>query len=475
MADLNEGIWEAQEGPQTEVLTRNEEEILFGGSRGGGKTEAGLAWLCEPEYAENSKYSSLVIRKDYEDLSQWIDRARVFYHGMAEIVGNPAVIRWRSGGTTKIGHWKDKETIGKYLGHEYQKLLVEEVTQSISTLAEYRMLWGSVRSTVRGMAPRFFGTTNPGGSGHVWVKKYWVDVADGKPYTDPITGRKRIFIRSKVTDNKILMERDPGYVKQLLALPENIRKAWLDGDWNLHEGQFFTEFGEHMKEGPFLIPSEAVGSIYGSLDIGLAHNTSFGLWYLDADFVMHRLLTYKANGFTHSTHAQAIFDKVASFKWTGGAMPVKVWVGHDAWNRNRLNAEDSRAPIDEYLDAFSAGYGDRMAAQRVFVKANTDRRNGCQIMRETMAIKDGSSGLRYFDVYNKTFEEDIPSAQCDPNDEEQYLKEDGTGWDDTCDEARYGIIGMYTIRARQLQAAAGRFGKRFLIDNPEKNFFHALA
>jgi hypothetical protein len=388
--------------------------------------------MMEPEYVTNARFSGLVIRKDYEDLSQWIERARVFYHGSGEISGNPAVIHWKWGGVTKIGHWKDQDTISKYLGSEFQKLLVEEVTQSIGTEKEYRMLWGSLRSSVPGLRPQFFGTTNPGGVGHAWVKRYWVDVSRNKPYTDLVTGKTRIFIPSTVDDNKILLGIDPGYRRVLEGLPDNLRRAWLNGDWDLHEGQFFTDFGPHMRESPFLIRPEDGGRLYGSLDIGIGHYTSFGLWMMDEAFVMHRLLSYKANGFTHSTHAEAIFDRVASFKWSNGMLPVRVWVGHDAWNKSRLNKDTSRAPVDEYIDAFTKGYGDRETARRVFVKANTDRRNGCQVMREVMKTKDGTPGLAYFDAYNTSFEEDIPCAMCDENDPEQYAKKDGAGWDDTC-------------------------------------------
>ena len=71
---VNAGDWGPQEGLQTEVLTRTEDELLVGGARGSGKTELGLAWGAEPEYILHPKFRGLVIRKDYEDLSDWITR-----------------------------------------------------------------------------------------------------------------------------------------------------------------------------------------------------------------------------------------------------------------------------------------------------------------------------------------------------------------------------------------------------------------
>lgn len=468
--------WSPQEGPQTEVLLAEEDEVLFGGARGGGKTEGGLAWLANPKYIAHPRYSALVIRRGYEDLGPWVERARHMYSGTGAVIGgNPVTIKWPRGGITRIGYWKDADTLGKYLGNEYQKILVEEITQTIETEKEYKMLLGSLRSTIPELKTQFLGTTNPGGAGHAWVKKYWVNCARNKRFFDPITGKSRLFIPSKVTDNKILCEVDPGYVKYLEGLPENLRKAWLEGDWDLSEGQFFTDFGTHMKEQPFVLPADAGSQIFGSLDIGIGHYTSFGLWWMDSEFTMHRLFSYKANGYTHQFHAEAIFERIAGFKWSNGAFPIKIFVGHDAWNKSRLNGSECRAPIDEYTDVFSRAYGDSVAAKRVFEKALTERRNGCAIMREVMATKDGQPGLMYFDVYNQSFEDDMPAAQVDENDPEQYVKKDGAAWDDTVDEARYGFMGMYTYRAKQLQRLSRGPRKPFLLDQVDAKMYHSLA
>ena len=132
--------WRPNPGPQVEVLRRKEKEILYGGSRGGGKSEAGLAWLVKPPYIHSPKYTSLVIRKNYEDLNDWAKRARIFYAGLGEIVGKPAEIRWKAGGVTRLGHWNDKEALSKYLGHEIHKLLIEELTETVGTELEYLQL-----------------------------------------------------------------------------------------------------------------------------------------------------------------------------------------------------------------------------------------------------------------------------------------------------------------------------------------------
>src|SRR5579859_298948 len=121
-------------------------EILYGGARGGGKTFAGMIWMLE--YIDNPRYQGLVIRRNSDDLSDWIQRARHLYHSMgAEIVGNPPMIRFPSGAIIRTGHLKDENAYTKYQGHEYQKMLIEELTQ-ITSESRYVQLIQSCRTTI---------------------------------------------------------------------------------------------------------------------------------------------------------------------------------------------------------------------------------------------------------------------------------------------------------------------------------------
>lgn len=232
--------WKPHKGPQTEALTRSEFEILYGGARGGGKTDAGLAWLTRP--ISNPRYRFLVIRRNSTDLSDWLDRARIFYRPLGgEIAGNPAVIRFPSGAIGRVGHLKDTNAYTNYIGHEYHRILVEELTL-IPDEDSYLKLISSCRTTVEGLDPRVFATTNPGNAGHAWVKKRFVINGDKKAYQDPKTGRHRIYIKSLVTDNPTLMKNDPTYISYLKGLPEKLMRAWLYGDWDVFVGMYFDEF-----------------------------------------------------------------------------------------------------------------------------------------------------------------------------------------------------------------------------------------
>src|SRR3990172_453739 len=138
-------------------------ETLFGGSRGGGKTDCGMVWML---YAiEHPLFRGLVIRKNETDLRDWIDRATRMYSGVGgKVTGRPAVIDFPSGARIYTGHLKDDQAYTKYQGHEYQRILLEELNH-IPTEDSYLRLISSCRSTID-LKPMIFATTNPGGVGH---------------------------------------------------------------------------------------------------------------------------------------------------------------------------------------------------------------------------------------------------------------------------------------------------------------------
>ena len=107
-------------------------------------------------------------------------------------------------------------------------------------------------------------TCNPGGVGHEWVKRLFIT----KRYENGENPEDYTFIAARVYDNRALVEQDTGYVKMLENLPEDLRRAWLDGDWNVFAGQYFSEWSEktHVME-PFPIPAH--WRRYFAMDYGL--------------------------------------------------------------------------------------------------------------------------------------------------------------------------------------------------------------
>lgn len=190
-----------------------------------------MAWLLYD--VQNPLFRALVIRKNSEDLKDWIDRAQRMYSGTgAKFVGKPAEIHFPSGAKIVTGHLKDDNAFMKYQGHEYHRILLEELTH-IPSEESYLKLISSCRSTVPGLKPRIFATTNPGGSGHSWVKKRFVDPSRAMTaFEDPQSGRARIYIPATVDDNPTLIEADPEYIHFLESLPPDLKAQWRFGSWD---------------------------------------------------------------------------------------------------------------------------------------------------------------------------------------------------------------------------------------------------
>lgn len=231
--------WQANPGPQTEALSRNEDEILYGGARGGGKSEALLAWMVEPEYVQHPDYQGIVLRQTSEDLKDFVRRAKKFWQPLGAIAKyNPVEFHFPSGAVILTGHLNDADAVNKYLGHEYQKIGIEEITLIPDELSVIKIM-GSCRHGGTGLKAQVFMTTNPQGIGNDWVQERYVDFGTpGVPKQDK-TGRWRIFIKSLVKDNPYYAN-DPDYLAYLDSLPEHLRKAWRDGEWGVGEKQYFA-------------------------------------------------------------------------------------------------------------------------------------------------------------------------------------------------------------------------------------------
>lgn len=298
--------WKPQSGKQTEALRFRVFELLYGGARGGGKTAAGIAWLSID--IEHSKYRALVIRKNSDDLKDWVDKAKALYMPMgATVTGQSPEFRFPWGAVIRTGHLSDDKAYEKYQGQEFCRVLIEELTQ-IPTEDRYLKLISSCRSSIPELKARIFATTNPGGLGHAWVKKRFVDVI--KPmqvYTDPVTGRGRVFIPATVDDNPILKEADPNYITFLNGLPTALRKAWRDGNWDVFAGQYFTEW-DNTKHvcAPFKIPLSWFK--FRSIDIsGHSGYTSCHWYAINNDGRVFVYREYYATGKDYDEHSQTIY------------------------------------------------------------------------------------------------------------------------------------------------------------------------
>jgi hypothetical protein len=227
-------------------------------------------------------------------LSDWLDRASRLYTAMGARVlrSKPSEIRWPSGAVIRTGHLNDDQAYTKYQGHEYHKILFEELTQ-IPSEKQYLMVISSCRSTVPGLAAKVFCTTNPGGVGHRWVMNRW-GVKNRKPrHAYPISpedDRLMMFIPARVQDTPQLMVNDPNYVSFLQGLPTQLRKAWYEGDWSAFEGQMF-DFGDVHILPENLTPPPGT-HVLMTFDYGFGKPFSVGYWFQEGSGEQARLVRF---------------------------------------------------------------------------------------------------------------------------------------------------------------------------------------
>ena len=267
-------LFKPNDGPQTDFLAASEREVLYGGSAGGGKS---YAMLADPlRYMGHPQFSGLLLRHTTEELRELIFKSQELYPKIWKgIKWSERKMQWTapSGARLWMSYLDRDEDVLRYQGLAFSWIGFDELTQWSSPYA-----WNYMRSRLRSTAPDLpifmRATTNPGGRGHMWVKRMFIDQAPyGKAFnaTDLETGEelkypagheragkplfKRRFIPARLSDNPYLAESGD-YEAMLLSLPEQQRRQLLEGDWDIKEGAAFTEFDRsiHVIE-PYKIPS----------------------------------------------------------------------------------------------------------------------------------------------------------------------------------------------------------------------------
>lgn len=232
------------------------------------------------------------MRRTYPELiNNHISILRGELYGIARYNDKDKVFKFGNGSTIQFQYCAKDADLDRMQGVEYDIIFLDEATQ----LSEYQMK--AITACMRGtnnFPKRTYFTMNPGGQGHQYVKRLFID----RNFQEGEIPEDYTFIQSLVTDNKALMEAQPDYIRQLEALPPKLREAWLHGRWDVYEGQFFEEFSDlpdhyidqqwtHVIE-PFEIPES--WKIYRSFDWGYAKPFSCGWWAIDHDGVAYRIL-----------------------------------------------------------------------------------------------------------------------------------------------------------------------------------------
>lgn len=290
--------WVPQPGPQRALWNCPIEHILFAGSRGGGKSDALIAmWLRHLEVNEakekglSSHCRGLILRRTYDELTDLIERAQEIYGSQAKYWSSTRTFEFPNNARIQFSYLDRDAHARRFQGRAFTFQGIEEAGEFPSP-TPLDKVFGSLRSKYA-IKKQIILTANPGGVGHSWLKKRYVDPAPigNKIIENPIklldgsvVKKKKIYIPSKTSDNKIMLANNPDYEAQLVestrGLP-HLYKAWILGSWDIVAGGYFDSIWDPEVHVLPAIPSAHIPrgwQIYRSYDWGSARPFSLGWW-----------------------------------------------------------------------------------------------------------------------------------------------------------------------------------------------------
>lgn len=273
------------------LLRDTHRHVGYGGARGGGKS-----WAVRAKSTilaiSHPGIKILIMRQTYPELEKnHIQQLKVMLYSMAKYNKTEKRFSFSNGSVIDFQYCKNDGDLDRLQGAEYDVIFIDEATN----FSEFQLK--AIAACCRGVndfPKRIYYTCNPGGQGHAYIKRIFID----KRYEEGEDPNDYSFTQALVQDNVALKEADPEYVKFLEALPPKLKKAWLYGDWDVFEGQFFEEFRDvpehyidrqwtHVIE-PFDIPPG--WNVYRSYDFGYSKPFSCAWWAVDYDGTIYRIL-----------------------------------------------------------------------------------------------------------------------------------------------------------------------------------------
>lgn len=225
---------------------------LYGGARGGGKSFVVRHKAIQLALRYDG-INILIVRRTFPELEEnHIKEFRPLLYNIAKYNTQNRVFTFPNGSRIKFGYCNTEADMDGYQGQNYEVIFIDEATHFTEYMwrkfTQCNRLSGNIKFKNDEEASKFrtriYLTANPGGVGHTWVKRLFIDrkhsgIGTEKP-------ENFTFIPCTVYENEFIMENNPSYVEALEALPEKERQAMLYGDWNVFEGQFFDEFNEDI-------------------------------------------------------------------------------------------------------------------------------------------------------------------------------------------------------------------------------------
>lgn len=374
--------------------------ICYGGARGGGKSHVSRIKMCL--LALNYPgIQILLLRRTLAELREnhimQLQKLlncndKVLSKRIASFKESTKEFKFPNGSRIVLGYCDNENDVLQYQGQAYEVIVLEEATHftefQFQSLTESNRMSGNMKMT---FTPRMYFTCNPGGVGHAWVKRLFID----KDYKETENPDDYLFIPAQVFENKYLMENDPDYVRTLQNLPEDRKQAMLYGNWDVFDGQFFREFNRsiHVIES-FVIPDH--WNRYIALDYGL---DMFAVLFIAVDekgkaYVYNEI--HKSDLIV-SEARQMLKSIMRHYKYKEKYAPP------DLWNRNRDTGKST-------AELFSEGDID-------LTKVSNNREAGWLNVKEWLKVKkirNEQTGELYEDSDLKIFNNCVNLIRCLP-------------------------------------------------------------
>jgi phage terminase large subunit len=353
---------------------------LFGGAAGPGKTKA-LLWEAIKQAHDVPGSDSLLLRRTYPELESSLltyfrrDVPRSCYRKYNE---SKHIVTWKNGSTTRFGHCRNENDVYAYQGGEFLFIGVDELTHF--TLKQWQFLTSRNRCPIRGSRANMAGATNPGNIGHAWVKALWVDHTPPPGFDRPelYDASDYDFVRARITDNPIYAN-DAAYRRTLETLPEHLRRAFLDGDWNVFAGQYFDVFdvGRHTSR-PEDIRLEPWWPRWISIDWGFKHDSAV-YWHcaVPADVTRAPRSVSRENVSTHGN--PSLESQVPSL--------------HSPFSAHGSRNTGHGTRIVTYREFVQSGLSPRMLAQAIAERSGRERITEVFLSPDAFAHRTSESSI----------------------------------------------------------------------------------
>ncbi|MCA9930055.1 MAG: phage terminase large subunit, partial [Anaerolineales bacterium] len=396
--------------------------IALGGARGPGKSHSSITQVVIDDCQRYPGLKVLFLRQVGKSAKESFSdlRERTLKHTPHDYKEHSGRLFLPNGSRVIIGNFNRESDINKYIGIEYDVIVVEEATQ----LSEKKIneLRGSLRTSKPNWRPRMYFTTNPGGIGHQWFKRWFV-----QPWR---RGEERDtrFIPSNYKDNAFLNRE---YIDYLESLTGVLGRMWRDGDWDIGAGQFFVnwDYDLHVIR-PFTIPEH--WPIWASLDYGFSHPTAV-YWHTKSDDgIIYTIAEHVKPRWLVAQHARAIKDITGSFNHMRVSDLEAFPAGRDCFIRSK--------------DREAKSIAEQYAAEGIKLHpAEVNRINGAAELLKRLGNPEAGISPTWF-IFDTCVDliDCLPGLQTDPNRPEDVLKVDadmeGVGGDDPYDSVRYGLM-----------------------------------